>query len=114
MRAGIDPDRLNATVQYYNYCIENGVTDMYKREGASAIGEGEYYIMRLQPAFNSTSGGMLVNDDCAIINRSGDVINGLYAAGNVAGGANGEIYYMGGTVGWSITSGYIAGQAVSK
>ena len=113
--AGIDGDRLNATVQYYNYCIENGIADMYKREGAVAIADdGQYYIMRLQPAFNSGSGGILVNNDCAVVSTSGDVIEGLYAAGSVAGGANGEIYYMGGTVGWALTSGYLAGQAVSK
>ena len=42
------------------------------------------------------------------------MIEGLYAAGDVAGGARGNDSIPGSDVGWALTSGYFAGKTISE
>ena len=49
-----------------------------------------------------------------VLNTSQEPVEGLYAAGEVVGGLEGDVY-MGGTLfGWAVTSGYNAGNAASE
>jgi succinate dehydrogenase/fumarate reductase flavoprotein subunit len=58
-----------------------------------------------------TNGGPRVDADARVLAARGDVIDGLYAAGNVAACVFGPGYPAGGaTLGPAITFGYLAGR----
>lgn len=57
----------------------------------------------------TTLGGLKVTTDLEVVNKDGQVINGLYAIGDTAGGVRGDDSVPGADVGWAITSGYLLG-----
>lgn len=110
-RAGIDGEALESAVRYYNYRLEVGADDEFGRVDAQPIDieGGEVYVMRITQSYVCSSGGLWVNEKMQVCDESHTPIEGLYAAGNVAGGGMGEPYYMGGSVAWSIVTGRLCG-----
>ena len=75
--------------------------------------EGPYYAVQMWLRYYATLGGLHINDQMQVLNTAQEPIEGLYAAGEVVGGLEGDIY-MGGTLfGWAVTSGYNAGTSAS-
>ena len=98
-------------MRYYNYRLQVGAGDEFGRVDAQPIDVdgGEVYVMRLTQSYVCSSGGLWVNEGMQVCDESHTPIEGLYAAGNVAGGGMGEPYYMGGSVAWSLVTGRICG-----
>ncbi len=114
---GIDAENLQATIERYNGFVENGVDEDFGRPEASMqqeIGEGPYYIVGLKPRYATTLGGLVINEKLQIMNTDGEVIEGLFGAGDVVGGVRGNDSVPGSDVGWAITSGYLAGQSLEE
>lgn len=131
----IDADALEETVEGFNENAKNLVDPEFHR-GESAfdtnwagmdfsgqypltgpaaclgpVEEGPFYVLEIWPGDIGTCGGPRVNANAQVINPFGDVIKGLYAAGNASGiGAPGASYTgAGGTIGPAMVFGYIAG-----
>ncbi len=70
-----------------------------------------YYAMKNKICLTSMKGGLKINAKCQIIDQFGDVIPGLYAAGEIAGGLEGipHHYYTGRMTLQAFTQGRIAG-----
>ena len=51
--------------------------------------KGPFYAIRLWPRVHHTMGGVQINEKAQVINNSGKVIPGLYAAGEITGGIHG-------------------------
>jgi succinate dehydrogenase/fumarate reductase flavoprotein subunit len=69
--------------------------------------EGPYHAIVLAPASLDTKGGPATDSHGRVLAVSGDVIEGLYAAGNCAGFPSGRSYWSGGaTIGIAITFGW--------
>ena len=87
---GIDPAVLTAEVEKYNGFVESGVdTDFGKTVFTCKIEsvEGDSYIARaMRPSRHHTMGGLKIDTACHVYNTSGEIIPGLYAAGEVTGG----------------------------
>jgi len=126
---GIDGSALEDTVKNFNsHAIEghdpefgrgNGEYDRFygdrSREGALAtlapLSEPPYFAVEIKMGTLGTNGGAKTNGKTQILDVSGEVIPGLYAAGNVMAGATGGVYAgAGGTLGPTITFGYVAGR----
>lgn len=87
---GIDAEALEATVAKYNEYVENGVDEDFGRGSMnSKIETAPYYIVVATPAVHHTMGGVQINTDAQVIGTDGNVIPGLYAAGEVTGGIHG-------------------------
>lgn len=87
---GIDAEELKKTISRYNEYAENGKDlEFNKRGKLVAFTEGPYYIMKSIPAIHHTMGGIKINTDAQVVNTDGNVINGLYAAGEVTGDIHG-------------------------
>ncbi|MCC8066167.1 MAG: FAD-binding protein, partial [Clostridiales bacterium] len=115
--AGIDPDTLQATVDRYNSFVESGVDEDFGRSAdymTMEIGDGPYYLIEQKPRFATTMGGLVVNTDLQVENTSGEVISGLYAAGEVVGGVMGDDSPSGANNGWALTSGQLAAQSIAE
>ncbi len=113
--AGVDPENLKATVERYNAMVDAGVDEDFGRPAEflqSKISEGPYYIVEQKGRFAITLGGAVANESMQVLNTSGQVVPNLYIAGELAGGALGDDLPQGGTVGWALTSGWAAANAV--
>ena len=73
------------------------------------IDKAPYYAIEVKPGALGTKGGPQTNSKAQILNLDGEVIQGLYAAGNVMASAMGMAYGgAGGTLGPCMVFGYIA------
>lgn len=113
-KLGIPADALSASVQAFNEAAASGSADEFGRTPAAAQSEeGPYYALEMHIRYYASLGGLHINDGMQVLNTQQEAIPGLYAAGEVVGGLEGDVY-MGGTLfGWAIASGYEAGIAAA-
>jgi len=129
-KVGIDPDGLDEQVSRFNRFAAEGVDPDFER-GAKAYGPhtgGDYDASRTLSALETppfyalpilwgalgTNGGPRTDENARVKNHRGGLIDGLFAAGNVAAGVFGPTYPGGGaTLGPAMTFGYIAGKAAA-
>ena len=107
--AGLDPDAVQQSVDRYNQLFEQGVDEDFGRELVKAIGEGPYYIIEQKLRFATTLGGLRTSTNMEVYAQNDQPIPGLYAGGEIVGGAQGANALVGGNNGWALTSGKIAG-----
>ncbi len=87
--AGIDPDGLAAEIEKYNADVANGKDSEFGRtERLQKIDSDTYYIIRTVPYVLLSKGGVDVNTSAQVLREDGSVIDGLYAGGELIGGAN--------------------------
>ena len=128
-KIGVNPDGLEASVARWNEHVENGVDPDFHRGtthfenilggGGNAeanlgkIEKGPFYAIPVHLGALGTNGGPRINEKGEVISLRGNVIDGLYAAGNAAMGILGPVYTSaGGTIGPAMTMGYIVGKEV--
>ena len=113
---GENGETIVTTVEEYNGYVEAGEDAAFGRSAdymTQPIGDGPYYIVEQKPRFATTMGGLVIDTDLHVINKSGEVINGLYAAGEVVGGVMGDDSPSGANNGWAVTSGKLAAQSIA-
>jgi flavocytochrome c len=69
-----------------------------------------YYALRLWPKTHSTMGGLRINAHTQVLNTEGQVISGLFAAGEVTGGVHGVSRLGGCAITECLVLGRVAGQ----
>ena len=109
----IDAATLQDTTNAFNANV--GKEDEFGRTSKFALSdEGPYYAIQMYNRYYATLGGLHINSDMNVLNKNQEPIQGLYAAGEVVGGLEGDIYYPGSLFSWAITSGHNAGLSASK
>ncbi len=109
----IDEEALKNTVETFNDSV--GTTDEFGREIKLPIStDGPFYAIELCNRYYATLGGLHIDSDMHVLNTNQEAVEGLYAAGEVVGGLEGDIYYPGSLFSWAITSGHDAGLSASK
>ena len=92
-KAGINGKNLVATVKKWNEFCEKGTGDEMGRPTCMddhRLNEGgPYYATLMTPSVHHTMGGVKINTKAQVLNDAGNVIPGLYAAGEVTGGVHG-------------------------
>lgn len=87
---GINESELQATVDRYNKYVESGKDEEFnKRLMTNKIETGPYYMMKAAPAVHHTMGGIKINTEAQVLDKNNNVIEGLFAAGEVTGGIHG-------------------------
>lgn len=119
--AGIDADGLKATVERYNELYEKGEDLDYGKRHARmhAVKTPPFYAIPRQAYVLGTLNGLVINDKMQVLDGEGNVIPGLYAAGNASGGKmfGGQVQSMAGpamTVSRAHTWGYLAGRYMAE
>lgn len=116
--AGVDSRNLQNTVNRYNNFVKTQKDDDFSRPTqymrAEISTDGPYYIVEQKPRFATTMGGLCTDKNLNVITQNGDPIPGLYAAGELVGGVMGDDSPAGANVGWALTSGRIAADAITK
>ncbi|WP_262176413.1 FAD-dependent oxidoreductase [Saccharococcus sp. Marseille-Q5394] len=130
-KIGVEPDQLEATVERFNkhavhhedpdfnrgtLHFENFATRFKGREAMiGPIEKGPFYALQVHAGSLGTNGGPRINTHGQVISLRGEVIPGLYAAGNAAMGILGGAYPgAGGTIGPALTFGYLAGMHIGS
>jgi len=79
------------------------------------IDTAPYYAVQVRPGALGTKGGPRTNGDAQVLDLDGNVIDGLYAAGNVMASAMGMTYGgAGGTLGPGMVFGFAAGRHAAQ
>lgn len=111
---GIDPKVLVNTVSTYNSYVDQGSDpDFNKDVLVSKIENGPFYATPHKPNVHHTMGGVKINAKAEVLDVNGNVIPGLYAAGEVTGGIHAGNRLGGNAVADALTFGRIAGQSVT-
>ena len=92
-KAGINGKNLVETVKRWNEFCKKGTGDEMGRPTCMddhRLDEGgPYYATLMTPSVHHTMGGVTINKKAQVLNEAGNVIPGLYAAGEVTGGIHG-------------------------
>ncbi|MBA9084956.1 urocanate reductase [Fontibacillus solani] len=109
----VDVDTLKETIQKVNEYAKTGDDlDFHHRGGLVSLETGPYYIQKAVPSVHHTMGGLVIDEKTRVINEKGEIIPGLYAAGEVTGVIHGSNRLGGNAIADIFTFGRIAGQQV--
>ena len=113
-KLNLPADAVEASAKAFNDCAAAQTADAFGRTPAAAQSEeGPFYALQMHIRYYASLGGLHINDNMQVLNTKQEAIPGLYAAGEVVGGLEGDVY-MGATLfGWAIASGYDAANAVN-
>ena len=113
-KLNLPADAVEASAKAFNDCAAAQTADAFGRTPAAAQSEeGLFYVLQMHIRYYASLGGLHINDSMQVLNTKQEAIPGLYAAGEVVGGLEGDVY-MGATLfGWAIASGYDAANAVN-
>ena len=109
---GVDPKIFVATVAKYNKAVDVGYDEEFGRKGfasTSKIEGAPFYACSRYPSVHHTMGGVQVDVDGHAIDKKGNIIPGLYAAGEVTGGFHGGNRLGGNAISDALTNGRITG-----
>lgn len=113
-KLNLPADAVEASAKAFNDCAAAQTADVFGRTPAAAQSEeGPFYALQMHIRYYASLGGLHINDSMQVLNTKQEAIPGLYAAGEVVGGLEGDVY-MGATLfGWAVASGYDAANAVN-
>ena len=80
---------------------------------ANPLDQAPYYAIKVQPGIHHTMGGIKIDSAAQVIDTEGNVIAGLFAAGEVTGGVHGNNRLGGNAVADFTIFGRIAGQSAA-
>lgn len=84
---GMDPAVLVKTIQDYNSYVDQGEDPEFHKNVLGLKCEvAPFYATPRKPAIHHTMGGLVIDTQAHVLNQDGDVIKGLYSAGENAGG----------------------------
>ena len=88
---GVDPAKLVKSVEEFNKSVEKGEADEFGRTlFDKKIDTAPFYAGARVPTVHHTMGGIEINTDAQVLDANGNVVPGLYAAGEVTGGIHGS------------------------
>ena len=127
-KIGVDADGLIETVRSFNEFARTGkdldfgrgesLQDRYYTSRAAGanpslgpIERPPFYAVKISPGDLGTKGGLRTDARARVLRDTGEIVPGLYAAGNCSAAAMGRTYPgAGGTIGPAMTFGYIAAE----
>ncbi|HLP46004.1 MAG TPA: FAD-binding protein, partial [Candidatus Kapabacteria bacterium] len=114
-KIGVDQDKLKAAVAEINQASEQNQDNVFGKDSRYLlpIKKGKFYAVKSTYQAFTTLGGVKINHKTEVLNEILNVIPGLYAIGNCAGGMYAweyEVFTTGGALGFAVNSGRIAGE----
>jgi fumarate reductase flavoprotein subunit len=119
-KMGVNVNTFKATTDEYNRCCEQHYDYVFFKnaEYLKPVKKTKFYGIKTYCAILATLGGIKINHETQVLDTSNQVISGLYAVGNCAGGLYGDTYDIynttGGASAFAINSGRIAGENAAR
>ncbi len=112
-KAGLDPKKLVAVIDEYNKACKNKTCDKLTPANSlpdpRPVAKAPFYAVPFQGGMTATFGGPLINTRAQVLDTENNVIRGLFAIGNAAGG----LFYDDYVGGAQLTSAAVFGYAVA-
>ncbi len=92
-KIGLPADELSETVEKYNAAVTKKLDSEFGRNAQSmerTLSKPPYYAIWVEPAIHNTMGGIKIDADTHVIAKNGNIVQGLFAAGEVTGGVHGS------------------------
>ena len=107
----IPADAFAATMDTWNgYVAEKNDPDFGRTSFAQPLDTAPYYAVKVTAGIHHTMGGLKIDTETHVIGTDGEIIPGLFAAGEVTGGVHGGNRLGGNAVADFVVFGRIAGQ----
>lgn len=103
-------ETLQKTIDDFNKAVDAGQDDLGRTLFDQKIDQAPFWAGKTSPVVHHTMGGLEINEHTQVLDTQGNVIPGLYAAGEVTGGIHGSNRLGGNAITDVITFGRIAGQ----
>lgn len=114
-KIGVSAAELEKTISSYNgYFKAQDDKEFARRVLAGELVKGPFYTVEVAPAIHHTMGGIKINTNAEVLNNSGKVVEGLFAAGEVTGGIHGGNRIGGNAVADITIFGRIAGKSAAS
>lgn len=111
----VDATNLENTLISWNKKVESKSDDEFNRTSfAEKLEKAPFYAIKVSPGVHHTMGGIKINENAEVIDTKGQVIKGLFAAGEVCGGVHGGNRLGGNAVADVVVFGRIAGNSAAK
>ncbi len=116
-KAGIDEKTLELSISKYNQYQQDQNDPDFGRKASEmprSLSIAPYYCIEVKPAIHHTMGGIHINAECNALDKKGNPIPGLFAAGEVTGGVHGGNRLGGNGVADIVVFGKIAGSQAAR
>lgn len=111
----VDPVNLVKSVENFNKAVEKKIDDPFRRVlFQDKIDTAPFYAGPRVPTVHHTMGGIEINTKAQVLDKNGNIIPGLYAAGEVTGGIHGSNRLGGNALTDTVVFGKIAGESAAK
>ena len=108
---GIPADAFAATMEKWNgYVAEKNDPDFGRTSFAAPLDTAPFYAVKVTAGIHHTMGGLKIDSRTHVLNTEGQIIPGLFAAGEVTGGVHGGNRLGGNAVADFVVFGRIAGE----
>ena len=116
---GLDEEgvkNFTATMDTWNNAVAAGVDEEFGRNNGmdADLSTAPYYAIQIAPGIHHTMGGIKIDPQTEVINTEGEVIPGLFAAGETTGGVHGGNRIGGNAVCDFVVFGRIAGLSAAE
>ncbi len=110
-KIGVNGDNLEQTVSKWNDDVKAGKDSEFGRTTGMdrGIEKGPFFAIHIHPAIHYTMGGIHITPETKVLDTNGNVITGLYAAGEVSGGLHGNNRIGGNSIAETVIFGRQAG-----
>lgn len=112
-KIGADPATLQATVDEFNKSVESGTDEFGRTLYSTKLEKGPWVATSRQACIHHTMGGITIDAQTHVMGEDGNMIPGLYAAGEVVGGIHGANRLGGNAVVDTVVFGKLAGDTIS-
>lgn len=117
-KTGMQADKLKAAVDNYNAVVrgekEDALGFQANNKADKEMTEGPWYACKKVPTVHHTMGGIKINANTEVLDKEGNIISGLYAAGEVTGGIHGSNRLGGNAIADCMTFGKKAGEMAAN
>ena len=109
-------DNFVETMNTWNQAVANGEDTEFGRNNGmdDDLSTAPFYAIHIAPGIHHTMGGLKIDTETHVINTAGEVIPGLFAAGETTGGVHGGNRIGGNAVCDFVVFGRIAGQQAAS
>ena len=113
-KIGCPAEDLQATIDAFNAAVDAGADEFGRKLYSTKLTKGPWIACARVACVHHTMGGIEINENTEVVDVNGNVIPGLYAAGEVTGGLHGANRLGGNAIVDFVVFGKLAGETAAK